>query len=163
MWTGIVVAVLAVLFVVGTMMSLRPSAHEKALGTLRAEARAMKLNPRLVACPDWLINADGVKGKGMVALYSVAAAQGGKLPLMDALVIDDVIKVVKGDATTANPLANARCGMKGALGIVMQGDFAGMYWDENVLDLESSTAESRAEKLAGIKENLQSWVKKVQA
>ena len=51
--TGIWVAVIIVVFVLGSIFGLRVSPREKALGLMREKARKMGLHPRLVAAPDW--------------------------------------------------------------------------------------------------------------
>lgn len=146
------------LFFLGSLMALQPSAKQKALGKLREAGRKMQLNPRLVACPDWLVNARGEKGKGMVALYGLVLPDA-KLPLMNALVIDEVMEIVKGNQV----LVDMPCTIPGALGVTMQANFIGLYWDEQLDNRQKNTPQLHAEKLTYIKESLQTWAKKVQA
>lgn len=154
---GVWITVGIFLFVIGSMMALKPSAKQKALGLLRERGRVQGLNPKLVACPEWLINANGEKGKGMVALYSLVVPEA-KLPLSEALVIDHSIEVVKGDVT----LADQPCPIDDALGLVMQANFIGIYIKE-ALVAKQNTADIFDARLKKIKENLQMWVEKVQA
>ena len=49
--TGIWVAVIIIIFVMGSIFGLRVSPREKALGIMRDKARKMGLHPRLVVAP----------------------------------------------------------------------------------------------------------------
>lgn len=60
-----------VLFVVGSIMALKPSGVEQRLDKLRMTARQLGLTPKLVACPDWLRGQDNELGKGMVGQYGL--------------------------------------------------------------------------------------------
>ena len=51
--TGIWVIGFIILFVLGSILGLRVSPREKALGMMREKARKMGLHPRLVADRDW--------------------------------------------------------------------------------------------------------------
>ena len=99
----------------------------------------------------------------MVALYGLVLSHDdttqASLPPSTALVIDDVIKTITGNTA----LSKTSCMLSGALGIVIQSDFVGLYWNENAADLEHSTPQVQKKILLDIKENLHIWVKKVQA
>ena len=68
---GIWIAVAIVLFVFGSMMALKPSGIDQRLDKLRMTARKLGLNPKLVACPDWVRGKDGEYGRGMLGQYGL--------------------------------------------------------------------------------------------
>ena len=68
---GIWIAVAIVLFVFGSMMALKPSGIDQRLDRLRMTARRLGLNPKLVACPDWVIGKDNEYGRGMLGQYGL--------------------------------------------------------------------------------------------
>ncbi|ELA08162.1 hypothetical protein MOMA_06361 [Moraxella macacae 0408225] len=76
-----------ILFIIGGIMGLKPSAKETHLDNLRMAARKIGLMPKLVACPAWLTGKTGERGKGMIAQYGLIL-DGGKLPPCDFQVID---------------------------------------------------------------------------
>ncbi|MBL8321945.1 MAG: ammonium transporter, partial [Acinetobacter sp.] len=95
--TGIWVAVIIIVFVLGSILGLRVSPREKALGIMRDKARKMGLHPRLVAAPDWTkIPMASEKRASMVAYYSVLLPDA-RLPLMRARVADQKLQLVHGD------------------------------------------------------------------
>lgn len=157
---GLWITIGVLLFAVGSIMALQPSAKQKARGKLRERGRILGLQPKLVPCPDWLINQHGEKGQGMVPLYGIVLPDA-KLPMMHALVIDDVIEVLEGDIS----LADQPCDIKRVLGITMQANFIGVYWSESIQESNKSLSNVSQldKKLENIKENLQMWAKKVQA
>ncbi len=59
---GLWIAVAIVLFVLGSMMALKPSGIDQRLDKLRMTARRLGLNPKLVACPDWVKHMKWFKG-----------------------------------------------------------------------------------------------------
>lgn len=67
MWITIII----VLFVVGSIMSLKPSGIEQRVDKVRMTARKLGLNPKLEACPEWLRGKDNEFGKGMMAKYGI--------------------------------------------------------------------------------------------
>lgn len=158
MSSGFWITLLIFAFVIGSIMALKPSAKQKALGKLRERGRVLGLQPKLVPCPDWLINARGEKGKGMVALYGLVI-KDAKLPLSNALVIDNIIEVIEGDIA----LNDDTCGVFDALGITMQANFIGIYIKESLGAPAEMKPEKIEERLNNLKENLQMWAKKVQA
>lgn len=153
-------------FAIGTFMSLQPSAKERALGKIRERARLMQLNPRVVACPEWLINASGEKGKGMVALYGLVLPDA-KLPLIEAQVIDRQTNVVTADNSIRPFFHGKPCAVTGVLGLTLQANFIGLYWTEKLGDdgQKNPTQDIEAidKKLKNIKEYLQNTAEKVQA
>ena len=142
--TGIWVIGFIILFVLGSILGLRVSPREKALGMMREKARKMGLHPRLVAAPDWTkIPMASSSRASMVAYYSVLIPDA-RLPLMRARVEDQQLKVVKGnDKFNALPIA-----LKGIYAIDMQANCVGLYWDEE--------SDLRATQLDDIKTYLQS-------
>ena len=68
---GLWIAVAIVLFVFGSMMALKPSGIDQRLDRLRMAARRLELNPKLVACPDWVRGRDNEYGRGMLGQYGL--------------------------------------------------------------------------------------------
>lgn len=68
---GIWIAVAIVLFVLGSMMALKPSGIDQRLDKLRMTARRLQLNPKLVTCPDWVQGKDNEYGRGMMGQYGM--------------------------------------------------------------------------------------------
>ena len=68
---GTWIAIAIVLFVLGSMMALKPSGIDQRLDKLRMTARRLQLNPKLVACPDWVRGRDNEYGRGMLGQYGV--------------------------------------------------------------------------------------------
>ena len=66
---GMWIAIVIVLFVLGSMMALKPSAIDQRLDKLRMTARRLQLNPKLVTCPDWIKGKDNEYGRGMMGQY----------------------------------------------------------------------------------------------
>ena len=145
--TGIWVIGFIILFVLGSILGLRVSPREKALGMMREKARKMGLHPRLVAAPDWTkIPMASSSSASMVAYYSVLIPDA-RLPLMRARVEDQKLKVVQGnDKFNALPIA-----LKGIYAIDMQANCVGLYWDEE--------SDLRAAQLEEIKACLHSLAK----
>jgi len=124
--TGIWVAVVIIVFVLGSIFGLRVSPRERALGMMREKARKMGLHPRLVVAPDWTkVPMATEKRASMVAYYSVLIPDA-RLPLMRARVVDQKLELVQGDDKFKDfPIA-----LKGIYAIDMQANCVGMYWDE---------------------------------
>ena len=66
---GILIGVIIVLFVLGSMMALKPNGIDQRLDKLRMTARRLQLNPKLVTCPDWIKGRDNEFGRGMMGQY----------------------------------------------------------------------------------------------
>lgn len=124
--TGIWVAVVIIVFVLGSIFGLRVSPREKALGLMRDKARKMGLHPRLVVAPDWTNIPKATESRAsMVAYYSVLLPDA-RLPLMRARVVDNRLELVYGDDKFKDfPIA-----LKGIYAIDMQANCVGLYWDE---------------------------------
>lgn len=84
---GMWIAIAIVLFVLGSMMALKPSGIDQRLDKLRMTARRLQLNPKLVACPDWVRGRDNEYGRGMLGQYGMVF-DNMQLPLTRYLVID---------------------------------------------------------------------------
>lgn len=68
---GTWVAIAIGLFVLGSIMALKPSGVDVRLDKLRMTARRLELNPKLVACPDWIRGRNNEYGKGMMGQYAL--------------------------------------------------------------------------------------------
>lgn len=68
---GIWIGIAIVLFVLGSMMALKPSGIDQRLDKLRMTARRLQLNPKLVTCPDWVQGRDQEYGRGMMGQYGI--------------------------------------------------------------------------------------------
>ncbi|MFK3990289.1 MULTISPECIES: hypothetical protein [Psychrobacter] len=66
---GTFIGVIIVLFVLGSMMALKPNGIDQRLDKLRMTARRLQLNPKLVSCPDWIKGKDNEYGRGMLGQY----------------------------------------------------------------------------------------------
>ncbi|OAL80004.1 hypothetical protein AY606_05020 [Acinetobacter sp. SFB] len=142
--TGIWVVGFIIVFVLGSILGLRVSPREKALGIMREKARKMGLHPRLVAAPDWTkIPMASSSRASMVAYYSILIPDA-RLPLMRARVEDQKLKLVQGD-DKFNDLPIA---LKGIYAIDMQANCVGLYWEEE--------SDLRATQLDDMKTYLQS-------
>lgn len=84
---GMWVAIAIVLFVLGSMMALKPSGIDQRLDKLRMTARCLQLNPKLVACPDWVRGKNNEYGRGMLGQYGMVF-DNVQLPLTRYRVID---------------------------------------------------------------------------
>lgn len=124
--TGLWVALVIIVFVLGSIFGLRVSPREKALGLMREKARKMGLHPRLVAAPEWTkIPMATESSASMVAYYSVLIPDA-RLALMRARVEEQKLQVVLGDEKFKDfPIA-----LKGIYAIDMQANCVGLYWDE---------------------------------
>ena len=124
--TGIWVAVVIIIFVLGSIFGLRVSPREKALGMMRDRARKMGLHPRLVVAPDWTKVPMATENRAsMVAYYSVLIPDA-RLPLMRAREENQQLKVIQGD----DKLNDSPIALKGIYAIDMQANCVGLYWDE---------------------------------
>lgn len=84
---GTLIGVIIVLFVLGSMMALKPNGIDQRLDKLRMTARRLQLNPKLVSCPDWIKGRDNEYGRGMLGQYCLIF-EDTKLPHTRYQVID---------------------------------------------------------------------------
>lgn len=76
---GMWIAIIIVLFVLGSMMTLKPSGIDQRVDKLRMAARRLQLNPKLVPCPDWVKGRDNEYGRGMLGQYGLVL-ENAKMP-----------------------------------------------------------------------------------
>ncbi len=143
--TGLWVAVIIIVFVLGSILGLRVSPREKAMGLLREKARKMGLHPRLVAAPDWTSVPKATENRAsMVAYYSVLIADA-RLPLLRANVENQKLILIQGDKKFNDlPIA-----LQGIYAIDMQANCVGIYWDESC-DLGATQLEAMKEYLTSL-------------
>ena len=84
---GTLIGIVIVLFVLGSMMALKPNGIDQRLDKLRMTARRLELNPKLVTCPDWIKGKDNEYGRGMLGQYCLRLEET-KLPHTRYQVID---------------------------------------------------------------------------
>lgn len=84
---GMWIAILIVLFVLGSMMALKPNGIDQRLDKLRMTARRLQLNPKLIGCPDWIKGKDNEYGRGMMGQYCLVL-EDTQLPYTRYQVID---------------------------------------------------------------------------
>ena len=84
---GTLIGVIIVLFVLGSMMALKPNGIDQRLDKLRMTARRLQLNPKLVSCPDWIKGRDNEYGRSMLGQYCLIF-EDTKLPHTRYQVID---------------------------------------------------------------------------
>jgi len=84
---GTLIGIVIVLFVLGSMMALKPNGIDQRLDKLRMTARRLQLNPKLVTCPDWIKGKDNEYGRGMLGQYCLILEEV-KLPHTRYQVID---------------------------------------------------------------------------
>lgn len=88
---GTWVAIAIGMFVLGSIMALKPSTIDVRLDKLRMSARRLELNPKLIACPDWVRGTSNEYGQGMIGQYSLVL-DDMKLPETRYQVIDGVLR-----------------------------------------------------------------------
>lgn len=76
---GMWIAIIIVLFVLGSMMTLKPSGIDQRVDKLRMAARRLQLNPKLVPCPEWVRGRDNEYGRGMLGQYGLVL-DNAKMP-----------------------------------------------------------------------------------
>ena len=84
---GMWIVIIIVLFVLGSMMALKPSGIDQRLDKLRMTARRLQLNPKLVTCPDWIKGKNNEYGRGMMGQYCLIL-ENTNLPFTRYQVID---------------------------------------------------------------------------
>ncbi|MEY2863514.1 MAG: hypothetical protein RLY58_1221 [Pseudomonadota bacterium] len=148
--TAMWVIALIVLFVLGSLLGLRISPREKALGELRDRARKMGLHPRLVPAPAWTGHkASNGNAGGMMAYYHMVLP-AARLSLLQATVVDGVLHVLLGD-----PRLNGHTvAIAGAQALDMQANSIGLYWDE-AADLHGTALETMKTTLTSLAQQMQ--------
>ena len=98
---GTWIAIAIGMFVLGTIMALKPSVVDMRLDKLRMTARRLELNPKVVACPDWVRGRNNEFGKGMIGQYSLIM-DDMKFPETHYQVVDGVLKFENTQAQGSN-------------------------------------------------------------
>lgn len=115
---GMWIAIAIVLFVLGSMMALKPSAIDQRLDKLRMTARRLQLNPKLVTCPDWIRGRDNEYGRGMLGQYGIVLDHV-QLPLSRYRVIEGQWRAdsdaSESDIATDNAMVNSALTKRTAL------------------------------------------------
>ncbi|WP_201535517.1 hypothetical protein [Psychrobacter ciconiae] len=93
---GIWIAIAVALFVLGSMLALKPNGIDQRLDALRMSARRLGLNPKLIACPDWIRGRDEELGRGMMGQYGLVL-DNIQLPSLRYQVIDGHFRVLDSD------------------------------------------------------------------
>lgn len=93
---GIWIAIAVALFVLGSILALKPSGIDQRLDALRMTARRLDLNPKLIACPDWVRGRDEALGHGMMGQYGLVL-DNIQLPSLRYQVIDGHFRVLDSD------------------------------------------------------------------
>ncbi|MFB2587412.1 ammonium transporter [Acinetobacter sp. c1-l78] len=140
-----IILVAVAFFVVGSIMGLRVSPREKALGDLRENARKIGLHPRLLPAPEWAkVPMASETRASMIAYYSILVSDG-KFALMRATVDGEQrLQVLTGDSK----FQGQKVDLKGVYAVDMQANCVGLYWDES--------ADYHGEQLDAMKAFLQS-------
>ena len=94
---GTWIAIAIGMFVLGTIMALKPSVVDMRLDKLRMTARRLELNPKVVACPDWVRGRNNEFGKGMIGQYSLIM-DDMKFPETHYQVVDGVLRLENAQA-----------------------------------------------------------------
>lgn len=123
---GIWVTVFIVLFVLGSVLGLKVSPREKALGLMREKARKMGLHPRIVPAPAWTKIPKATEDRASMVPYYSMLIPDGRLALLQAIVEEGQLKVVQGE----QKFNGTTLALKGIYAIDMQSNSVGLYWDE---------------------------------
>lgn len=113
MWVAIAIG----LFVLGSIMALKPSAIDVRLDKLRMTARRLGLNPKLIACPDWIRGQNDEFGKGMIGQYCLIM-DDMKFTETHYRVINGKLKLEDISASSADSSRSTLVNQSGSLPIV---------------------------------------------
>lgn len=103
---GTWIAIAIVLFVLGSIMALKPSAIDVRLDKLRMTARRLELNPKLIECPEWIRGRDNEFGKGMIGQYAIIV-NDMKFPETHYQVIDGKLRLDNHPHSNQNSVKSA--------------------------------------------------------
>ncbi|MCF9045509.1 ammonium transporter [Acinetobacter nectaris] len=144
---GLWVAIIIIVFVTGSIFSLRINPREKAIGIMRDKARQMSLHPRLVPAPEWTKIPKMTETRAsMVAFYSILLPQA-TMPLMRACVENNQLVVVNG----SDKFQHLQVDLKGIYAVEMQSNYVGLYWDEDA-DIHATQLEQMKSYLVSLAE-----------
>lgn len=157
---GIWITVIIVLFILGSIFGLRPSARERFSDNLRTLARRLELHPKIVPCPDWLtLDGDPThNGKGMVAQYGLVI-EHTTLPACDYQIINGEFRPYTGKhsanfALDKKPVDFPPSIAPNVLGLSAKANFIYIYWRENVGMGNPTTLENSENDLILLKNKL---------
>lgn len=162
---GIWITIIIIIFIVGSIMGLKPSARESRLDKLRMTARKLGLQPKIVACPNWLsANGDPTqKGKGMIAQYGIILDHATLTPC-DYQIIDGHWRPYTGNhpanfaldnfSVKNQPLELPTSIAPFVKGMSFKANFACIYWLENI-SIGKQTLETTENDLIQLKTYLQ--------
>lgn len=135
---GTWITVLIVIFILGSIMGLKPSARDTRLDRLRMAARKVGLQPKIIACPSWLsANGDPTqKGQGMIAQYGIIIDDAAMKPC-DYQLIDGQLRPCTDNypanfALDQQPLELPPSIARTTQGLSFKANFACIYWQETV-------------------------------
>lgn len=132
LWIGIAIF----LFVLGSLMALKPSAKDMRLDRLRMTARKIGLEPKLVPCPDWIMGESGEKGKGMIAQYGLIIPDGEIIPcqyqIIDGKWRPYTERYHPNFTLDKMPVDFPPSITPNILGLSFKANFACIYWKENI-------------------------------
>ncbi|GAA0310566.1 hypothetical protein [Psychrobacter aestuarii] len=167
MWIGILI----VLFVLGSMMALKPSGIDQRLDKLRMTARRLQLNPKLIACPDWVRGKDGEYARGMMGQYGLVL-EGIKLPHARYQAVDgqwraDHHQDVPADFTLDKaPIDLPPTIAPFAKGLLIKANSIVLYWEDIAYVRPASNPSYNTSAiepdLIALKEQLQTWAMQMQ-
>ncbi|WP_230657969.1 hypothetical protein [Psychrobacter sp. I-STPA10] len=165
------IAVAIVLFVLGSIMALKPSGVEQRLDKLRMTARRLELNPKLIACPSWIRGKDNEYGRGMIAQYAIILSDI-KLPETRYQVVDNQLRPDTTDNTvTANfsldklPLDLPESVQPFVKAVYSKANSMVIFWDDSAYVKPNSNPNYRSEDiepdLLQIKRQLNEWAQRL--
>ncbi|MFW2177967.1 MULTISPECIES: hypothetical protein [unclassified Moraxella] len=164
---GTWITLIIILFIVGSVMGLKPSAKETRLDRLRTTARKLGLNPKLVPCPNWITPNDDPlnKGKGMIAQYGVLI-EHASLPACDYQLIDGLLRPYTDNNPANFTLDNQPLELPNSIapfvkGLSFKANFACIYWQENI-GLGKERLETTENDLILLKSQLQQYAQRIQ-
>lgn len=162
MWISIFI----VLFILGSIMGLKPSSRERFLDNLRMMARRLELNPKLIATPNWLIGNSGEKGHGMIAQYGLIM-NDIKLPACDFQIIDGQWRPYTGNHPANFALDKVPVELPDTIESTVQGmsakaNFICIYWKENSSMGNPANLENSEKDLTLLKTQLQHFAQLLQ-
>lgn len=163
---GIWITVAIVLFIVGSVMALKPSARDVRLDRLRMTARKVSLEPKLVACPNWILGKNQEFGKGMIAQYGVILDNISLAPC-DYQIIDNQWRPCEKQfpanfALDKHPIDLPDSIRHNAKGLSFKANFVCLYWDENIGLGQGFPLETTENDLIQLKSQLQNYAMLVQ-
>lgn len=170
--TGLTVTIVIILFIIGSIMGLKPNAKETRLDNLRNLARKLGLNPKLVPCPDWISPTDDPlnKGKGMIAQYGIILDTTTMRPC-DYQIIDGTWRPYTANYPANFALDNQPTYLPEGLpksiapfvkALSAKANFICIYWQENIALGDKSALETTEKDLIDLKSYLHKSAERIQ-